>query len=210
MIFYRGDDVYNTTYFPWGTLIYYTLMNIIGHFYVNTSNLNFERKHILYTNSTKYRDFLLVPLFAPIFFMISSIIVLRSQNDLASSGEEPFTTGNIMLFNLCVWTTAYFVGLQFTHFDKGPMQHFSLTPDKIKKWPKMLFIIFGVVVVVVLGIAAYLITMYVFAGVFWWYLGWFCLIIAGFVIPTLIWKKTHTIHIHHYTCGMILIVLVGY
>ena len=111
MIFYRGDDVYNTTYFPWGTLIYYLLMNIIGHFYVNTSNLNFERKHILYTNSTKYRDFLLVPVFAPIFFMISSIIVLRSENDLASSGGKPFTTGDIMVFNLCVWTSAYFVGL---------------------------------------------------------------------------------------------------
>ena len=85
LIFYRGDNVYNTTYFPWSNFVYYTLMNMFGHFFVNTSNLNFERKHILYSSHSKYRDFLLVFFFAPIFFIISSIIVLRAPNDLAST-----------------------------------------------------------------------------------------------------------------------------
>lgn len=104
--------MYNTSYFPWGNLIYYMCMNILGHFYVNTSNMNFERKHILYTNSSKYRDFLLVPAFAPLFFMMSSIIVLRSSTDLSSTaGSELYPWYDVYMYNLFAWTTAYFVGL---------------------------------------------------------------------------------------------------
>lgn len=123
LVFFRGESVYNTTYFPWGNLVYYFWMNIMGHWFVNTSNLNFERKHIIHTRSSKYRDFLMIPLYTPILFMISSIIVLRSQNDLSSSGvEERYSQWDLFQFNLFVWTSAYFFGLQFTHFDKGPMR----------------------------------------------------------------------------------------
>jgi len=45
----------------------------------------------MYSHTSKYRDFLLVPALAPIFYMLSAIIVLRSMKNLSSSDEEPYT-----------------------------------------------------------------------------------------------------------------------
>ena len=75
---------------------------------------------------------------APLFFVISSIICLRSTTDLASTvctdrdlseiSEEiscasiAITWKSAFLFNQLAWATAYFVGLQFTHLDHGVMQ----------------------------------------------------------------------------------------
>lgn len=66
------------------------------------------------------------------------------------------------------------------------------------------------VVLIVLAVLGYLIAVYITCGVIFWYIGWFALIILSFVIITCAIKKTHTIHVHHYTIGMVLIVLVGY
>lgn len=77
-LFFRGEHVYNTTYFPLSTLVYYVLMNALGHIYVNTSNLNFERKHLFFSQHMRNLDFLLAICFAPIFWIFSAIMVLRS------------------------------------------------------------------------------------------------------------------------------------
>ncbi len=142
--------------------------------------------------------------------MFSAIIVLRSQRDLAASAKEPYALSNVLMYNQFTWTTAYFVGLQFTHFDRGPMTGFSLTPDKIKQWPKLLWLLLMVILTIIMGFFVYLIIVYVHAGVIWWYLGFFLIIILGFASITAIFRRTHHIHVHHYTCGMVLIVLCGY
>jgi len=85
VIFYRGDEVYNSTYIPWSTLAYYFLMNLVGHAYVNSSNMNLKRKSLIRTHSTNYRDFCLVPVFAPIFWILSSIIVMRADANLSAT-----------------------------------------------------------------------------------------------------------------------------
>ena len=203
--------MYNTTYFPWSNLVYYTLMNMFGHFFVNTSNLNFERKHILYSSHSKYRDFLLVFVFAPIFFIISSIIVLRAPNDLSSTkGSQPHSWWSCFMFNQFAWASAYFAGLQFTHFDKGPMQQFSLNPDRMKTWPGILWVLLLVCSILILGIIGYLLWAYIMCERIYWYIGWGALIVLSFVLITVILRKTHTLHVHHYTIGMILIALIGY
>lgn len=212
MIFYRGDDVVNTTYLPWGNLVYYLCMNIIGHWYVNVSNLNFYRKNICKTNSNRWLDFLLLPLFAPILFILSSIIVLRADTDIASTGDDDYRYPwwNCFMFNAFAWQIAYFIGLQFTHFDKGPMVHFVLTPDKIKKWPKILFVISGVILILALAILGYMIYAYWISGMFFYYLAWCFIIMAIFGLITCCVRKTHKVHMHHYTVGMIVILTIGY
>lgn len=105
MIFYRGDDVMNTTFIPWGNLVYYVCMNIIGHWYVNCCNLNFHRKNICKTNSNRWLDMILVPIFAPIFFIFSSIMVLRADTDIASTGngDYRYPWWNVLMFNALSW-----------------------------------------------------------------------------------------------------------
>jgi hypothetical protein len=71
-----------------------------------------------------YRDFVKTIIFAPILFFISTIMVLRSDTDLSSTcaetGCEPYGFGNVFGFNL-YWFSWYLIGLQWTHFDYGPM-----------------------------------------------------------------------------------------
>jgi hypothetical protein len=211
VIFYRGDEVYNTTYLPWSTLIYYCLMNMMGHAYVNSSNMNLKRKSLIRTQSTNYRDFCLVPVFAPIFWLISTIIVMRAPEDLSSTeGSTKYTHANVFFWNLFLWQLPYFIGLQFTHTDQPPFTKFVLSPEAMKEWPKVLWIAFIMLVVVGLAIMAYMIAMYVKAGVFVGYLIFGLLIVAFFVVKTYLLRNTHKIHVHHYTVGMVIIALIGY
>jgi hypothetical protein len=79
-LYYRGDLVYNTTYLPVGNLVYYVLMNLMAHLYVNVSNKNCFNKHLLKDNRNSSYSFVKTFLFAPILFFTSSIICLRSTD----------------------------------------------------------------------------------------------------------------------------------
>jgi hypothetical protein len=66
------------------------------------------------------------------------------------------------------------------------------------------------VLVLLLAILGYIITMYYFCGVLWYYVGFLALIILGFAVPTFVLRKTHKLHVHHYTVGMVIIAMLGY
>jgi hypothetical protein len=201
----------NTTYIPWSNFVYYLIMNVMGHAFVNQSNLNFYRYSWIKTNSTQYRDCLLVPIFAPIFWLISSIIVLRAREDIDSTTPGyRYPIWNVWAYNTFGWTLPYFIGLQFTHLDKGIMTKFVLTPEKMKTWPAQLWMVFVAIIVFALGMIGYMIYAYYTAGVILFYIAWIALIMGTLAVITLCRRKTHKIHVHHYTIGMIVIALIGY
>lgn len=80
----------------------------------------------------------------------------------------------------------------------------------MRKWPKILWIIFVSLIVLALAIVGYMIYAYVMADRIWWYVGWTALVIGGFIGITVVCNKCYRIHMHHYTVGMIVIVLLGY
>jgi hypothetical protein len=116
----------------------------------------------------------------------------------------------VFLYNLFAWCPAYFAGLQFTHLDKGPMQKFSMNPEFMKQWPVSLWILLIGLVLLLLGIFTYMLIVYYMCGFLWWYIIFFVVIALGFILPTVILRKSHHIHVHHYTIGMVLISLIGY
>lgn len=63
---------------------------------------------------------------------------------------------------------------------------------------------------VVVALSVYMVYAYVIAGVLWKYCIFGFLLFAIFGIITLCRKKTHYVHVHHYTAGMFLVVLIGY
>jgi uncharacterized membrane protein YfcA len=65
-------------------------------------------------------------------------------------------------------------------------------------------------VVIVLAVLGYLMAVYILDRYIYWYIIWFVIIIVFFVVVTVAVKKTHHIHVHHYTIGMVLVVLIGY
>lgn len=104
----------NSTFFPWSNFVYYTLMNILGHFFVNSSNLNMYRKSLIATRSNPGGlDFILCIVFAPIFWIFSSIMVLRAPENLSSTGDGSYRYPwyNVFMYNLFAWTIPYFFGL---------------------------------------------------------------------------------------------------
>ena len=108
---YRGTDVYNTTYFAWSTLLYYLGMNVLGHMYVNTSNLNLARKHLTHSRSSEYRDFTLAWVFSFVFWIVSAMIVLRASHDVYSSNEQVYSWWQVFSYNQFCWAPAYILGL---------------------------------------------------------------------------------------------------
>jgi len=90
------------------------------------------------------------------------------------------------------------------------MVHFVLTPEAIKKWPKILFVISGVILVLAFAILGYMMYAYWISGVFFYYMGWCFLILGLFALITCCLRKTHKVHMHHYTVGMIVILTLGY
>ena len=207
--YFRGPSVQDTTYLPIGLLIYYTLVNMLGHAYVNTSNLNLKRKSFIKSNSTDMRDFLLVLAFAPIFYFISTLVVLRFPLQSAQH-LEPRSMWECFRFNLFVWQTAYFGGLQFTHFDSGFMQGFVLKTEAIRKWGLKLWLVAAGVALLLLGVIGYLVWAYYQAGCLLGYGIWVLSISLVFALVTVVLRKTHTVHIHHYTVGMLIVAVVGY
>lgn len=60
------------------------------------------------------------------------------------------------------------------------------------------------------GVGGYMIYAYIISGVWWIYVSLLFGIILVMVLITVATKKTHHLHVHHYTVGMILVLLIGY
>jgi len=86
----------------------------------------------------------------------------------------------------------------------------SFNPEFIRQWTPIVYFAAACCLLLILGVLGYLIAIYVISGVIYWYMGWFALIIFFFVAVTIYLKKTHHLHVHHYTIGMVIIVLIGY
>jgi hypothetical protein len=82
--YYRGDDVYNTRYLDLGSLLYYCALNIAGHVYVCSVNMNVNPSHF-YTVYNTIHDFYKTIFFAPFLFFVSAVIVLRTPHDLSET-----------------------------------------------------------------------------------------------------------------------------
>ena len=82
-IFRRGKS-YDSMVFPFSTLLFYLLSNIIGIAYVNISNLNFYRGDPFLNKRASYSALLWTILLSPIFFIASGMIMLRSKDSVSS------------------------------------------------------------------------------------------------------------------------------
>jgi len=108
-------------------------MNLIGISYVNIVTLRFERRNPFHNCFRNYNStittFLLI---TPFMFLISSIQVLKSKKDMCSKDTNLLNCQHsdldVFYYNYFIWTTSYFLGLNFTHLDHGIMQKFTLNP----------------------------------------------------------------------------------
>ena len=117
-----------------------------------------------------------------------------------------FSVWEVFIYNY-TFVIFYFLGLNFTHLDKIPVPHLSLTAEHIKKWKwkQYLLIIFGLSVLFSNAITVFVI--YYNAGILFPYLGFIIGTIIFVTIVSIMLGKTHYFHLHHYTWGGFLMML---
>jgi hypothetical protein len=60
----------------------------------------------------------------PFIFFVAPIIVLRGQDNLSSTLDaEPYEAKAVIGFN-ALWFVCFFLGLQYTHLNRGPLKNF--------------------------------------------------------------------------------------
>ena len=110
-----------------------------------------------------------------------------------------------MGYNFGLWTVGYLCGLQFTHFDHGFMRGFSFSPNHMRNWGAILWTAFIAFNCVILAIFSYLIYLWVTIGRAWLLFSILAFELVLFFGVTFALKKTHYLHLHHYTIAMLLI-----
>ena len=205
-VYYRGDEIFNTTVFPIDSLFFYFSMNLLGVAYVNVSNLNFVRNSFFLSNHMWYRDFWKTVIFAPILFMISSIMMIRSRNNIES---KTYTTSEVMFFNSW-WSFFYLIGLQYTHLKQGILNDFIWNPEHMKNWPPILWALCLFIWTLFISLIVYLCPEYNYLGIAKYYGIYALVLMISFILVTIWRKKTHNFHMHHYTFSMFILSVIGY
>ena len=80
----------------------------------------------------------------------------------------------------------------------------------MKTWNITLWVIFASILALVVYVANHVIISYYKAGVLWRYLCLMAMIFFFFVIASVIWINDYEIHLHHYTVGMVAVILLGF
>jgi hypothetical protein len=75
-------------------------------------------------------------------------------------GCRTYSDDQIFQYNYFVWTTAFFIGLQWTHMNQGILAHFVLSWDTMKNWPAVLWGVFAALVIFVISLIAIMFVHY--------------------------------------------------
>lgn len=134
--------------------------------------------------------------------VVGSVLALDLSSLKSAGGEcKTFTKAEVALYNYLVWTTGFFLGLQFTHVDQGIMHEFVLDPSIMKNWPPILWVVFFAMIALIVSFEGILWYEYIIYQLEWIQLGWIALVAIYFGLRSI---KATNIHVHHYCIGMFL------
>ena len=136
--------------------MYYIIMNVLGFSYVNKVTLNNERRSHFKDNHQNFKSFVkTLVVWTLLLFFVSTNVCIRSNNDF---GKYSFL--NVARYNCLYFCTFYFLGLQFTHLDKGDFQRFMLKWQIMITWSKKLWLIFVGFAIILLAVLLYVLLLY--------------------------------------------------
>lgn len=122
-----------------------------------------------------------------------------------------YSSSELFHYNYFIWMVGFILGLNFTHLDEGPMQHFTLDIEVIKTWGVGMWIFFGVIALLLAVFLIDLLGHYFAIGYFKYYL---LLGVLMFGVVYLFNKcKTaqgKMIHLHHYVIALLLLPFICY
>jgi len=155
--------------------------------------------------------------FTPIFFLLSAMIMLRSADSASAKvcqagvpcDRKSFKWLDCYIYNVVVWGSGFVFGLCFTYFKLLKLK-INLIPRQMKSWPLINWVVFLIFIGVAFGIIGTILYYYYRSGIMGQYIGLFILILAALFVPAVIFRRKYSLHIHHYTLGMIFLALIAY
>jgi hypothetical protein len=116
----------------------------------------------------------------------------------------------VFQFNYLVWTFFFFLGLQFTHLDKGILQQFVIDPEAMKNWPPILWAVFFAGLAFIGYTLWYIFSLYASIGILFYYELLLVGIIGGIVAFAYLNSDHYEFHFHHYCLGMLVMTFACY
>lgn len=116
-----------------------------------------------------------------------------------------YSWAEVFKYNMLWWNIAFFLGLNFTHLDKGPLKNLTLDWQVIKNYGKGMWTILAALTLFIISLLYVIATEYSTIGILNYYIMW-----AGALFSFMVWntKRNHAkgkeLHIHHYTLMLML------
>ena len=120
-----------------------------------------------------------------------------------------YTDKEVFHYNL-LWCFGFFIlGLNFTHLDVGPLQHFELDWQSMKTWGIFLWCVFLAIVALVIYVACHVFSAYKNSGCLWFYMSYIAATCVFIIWNTKRLKPDgYVIHVHHYCIGFFFMTLL--
>ena len=131
-----------------------------------------------------------------------SLDILFTFFGTASEERCPYGAIDVLIWNWGVWGTAYFIGLQWTHLDQGPLSHFSIDKEQMKEWPDYFWVIIGCILISLITPVIFCFYKYYVSGVLLFY---FLMAFSIAIWFMYFYSKSSDVHWHHYCFGMAVI-----
>jgi len=150
-----------------------------------------------------------------IVMLMHSITQMNYLGEMDKLGHNyaciKYTDVEIFNYNFFVWCSSFFfIGLQFTHFDVGPMTRFTLDPAAMALWGPgmwtMFFVLFGMIGVILVDVCYH----YYAIGYLMYYGAWAVALFGAIIWQTKRVAPERSIHVHHYTLGLIIMSFLCY
>lgn len=87
------------------------------------------------------------------------------------------------------------------------MQRFVLRYEVMQTWPSILWIVFSILIFVLVSILIFVLYLYYVFDLLITYAVLAMILVIVFVVKS---RKAKSVHVHHYTVGMIVISFIGY
>lgn len=187
-----------TDIWPWSTFVLWIICMVAGYSFVAV--ITEKRGHPFKSRFDKYQCTLRMVVKAPLVFLCGPI---RSLHNPAESDQF-----QAFLYN-SIFVIFFFVGLQFTYLD-GIML-FRRAGDKFgspslwKTYTRSELALIIPIILVIVGSIVWECYLIFFDSLAIWYLILYGIIFAAIILPTIILRNSHHLHMHHYAIFGLLI-----
>jgi len=160
------------------------------------SDLN-QENIALYSNDQNFQNDNYIDI-TSISDFISNFSILYTDALQEPTVCHPYNMWQAFFYNY-TFVLVFFIGLNYTHLDKIPIPHLSLKRENMKKWNWKQYTFVSIVLTIIFANVIAAFVMYYQSGILFMYLGVIAGVILFLVIVSLLLRKTHYFHLHHYT-----------